>query len=91
MNKFIVSTFLGSTYAAAGPLPGDELPNWPAYKATYTLATGDKTAGGAYNVSFSTANTVSIGPYRGFRIGLIVFPTQKVVKAGASAAGSVAA
>ena len=75
MNKFVVSTLIGSTMAAAGPLPGDLLPNWPAYKTAYTPISGDKTSNDAWNVSFTTANTVSIGPYRGFRNSLIVGPT----------------
>lgn len=84
MNKFVVSTLLGSAYAAAGPLPGDQLPNWPAYKASYTVQSADKNSNGAWNSSFLTQNGVSVGPIRGFRIGLIVFPTQKVVKSTSS-------
>lgn len=90
MNKYIVSIFIGSSYGAAGPLPGDA-PGWPAYSTSYTPASTDKNSAGAWNPSFSDQFGVSVGPYRGYRIGHIVFPTQNLNKAGASAAGTVSA
>ena len=75
MNKFVVSTLIGSTMATRGPLPDDLSWGWPVYKTSYTPISGDKTSSDAWNVSFTTANTVSIGPYRGFRNSLIVGPT----------------
>lgn len=88
MNKYIISTLIGSSYGAAGPLPAA---GWPAYTTSYTAASTDKNSAGAWNPSFSTQFGVSVGPYRGYRIGHIIFPTQKVNKAGASAAGTVSA
>lgn len=85
MNKYITASLIGyASSATPGAIPTT---TWPKFASPTAPSTSSSTANAAGNVlsAYSTANSVLIGPARGFRNNLVVFPTQSVVKAGVAA------
>lgn len=84
MNKFVIPTLLGVTSAALGPTIQS---GYPKFGTLVAPATTDQTKDAAHNVleKYSLKGTATIGPLRGYRNDLVVFPTQKVSKAATAA------
>lgn len=86
MNNFVIASLIGATSAATGPLRVNTFPVFTSTTAPSTTST-PVTKDAADNVleAYSMKGTVKIGPLRGFRNGLNIFPTQKFTKAATAA------
>jgi hypothetical protein len=85
--QYSIVALLGvsSAVVTPGPLPNTAFPAHatPATLVTTAGATQEDNSGYITDV-FSKVGTNIVGPYRAFRNGLYVFPTQKITKAAGS-------
>jgi hypothetical protein len=93
LNKYSVLALIGSASAATSPLPSANA-NYPRYATiTASIPATDYTAN-HFTVKFSSTvdnGTNNAGPIRGYREGLVVFPTQTLTKAVQATQGSTCA
>jgi len=89
MNKFVAASLIGyaSSTATPGPLPGTDFPKYATITGVGSTQLDNNNVLQTYIDGVSTS--VSNGPYRGFRNGMYVFPTQTLVAATSSAVQTV--
>ena len=82
--KFSILVLVGAASAAPSPLPTNTA--WPARTGATLVTTGSNQEDNADYITdvYSKVGTVNAGPYRAFRNGLYVFPTQNITKATAT-------